>query len=286
MVEKTAHGHSLGLTARWTAAARATENRRKDPLFDDPWADALAGKEGREWVEHWAAERVAPIVLRTRFFDDFLQRVTWRDEIRQIVLMAAGLDTRAYRLRWPDRTRFFELDQAAVLRRKERILRSARARPGCALRMVEADLTGAWKETLLQAGFDPSEPCGWLLEGFFVYLPNERLAHLLEEVTDLSAHGSWMGFDVVNSITLTSAWTQDWIEMQAGSGVPWIGTMDDPEECLSEHGWTATLTQVGANGANHGRWPYPILPTKMPDVPHFWLVTAHKGDTPQDNRTE
>ena len=276
MSEKATHDRFLGSTARWTAGVRAQESAREDHLFNDPWAAALAGKEGKEWVAQRSADKLVPIVLRTRFFDDFLHRITRRHAIRQIVLMAAGLDTRAFRLTWPYQTRLFELDQPSVLQYKEQILRSAGAQPTCRRQTIEVDLTEPWKETLIKAGFDPQHPSGWLLEGFLFYLASEHLTQLLDEVTSLATHGSWMGFDIINSTMLTSPWTRQWIEMQAKAGAPWIGTMDDPERFLSTRGWQATLTQAGESDANHGRWTYPVIPNTLPDMPHQWFVIAQK----------
>ena len=90
----------VGSTAHWTAAVRAKESERPDRLFDDPWAAALAGEAGMAWLEPRTPDSLAPIVLRTRYFDDFLQRITRQSGIRQVVLLAAGLDTRAFRLSW------------------------------------------------------------------------------------------------------------------------------------------------------------------------------------------
>jgi methyltransferase (TIGR00027 family) len=97
----------LGVTACWTADIRARENEREDALIKDPWAEALAGDRGMAWIEERTEESVMPILLRTRYFDDFLQRIVNQHGIEQIVLMAAGMDTRAFRLTWPERTRVF-----------------------------------------------------------------------------------------------------------------------------------------------------------------------------------
>jgi len=266
----------LEATARWTAAVRAAESARGDRLFDDPWAAALAGPVGRSWIEQRPPDSVLPIVLRTRYFDDWLGLVTGRDAIRQVGLMAAGLDTRAYRLGWPDQTRLFELDQPTVLRHKEEVLRAVGALSTCARHAVEADLTGSWADALLEAGFDRAQPSSWLLEGFLFYLPGAAIARLLDEVTDLAAPGSRMGFDIINGPMLTSPWTRPWVDMQAKAGAPWIGTMDDPVGSLAERGWRATLTQAGQPEANHGRWSLPVIPTTMPEMPHNWFVTAQK----------
>lgn len=266
----------LGATACWTTSVRALESRRQDCLFDDPWAESLAGQIGADWLAQRSADSVIPIVLRTRFFDDFMQRITTQHDLRQIVLVAAGLDTRAYRLAWPPHTRLFELDQAAVLQRKQMILDQAGARPTCDRRTINSDLTADWKADLLEAGFEPDRPSGWLLEGLLFYLPSEIIVHLLDAVTELAATNSWLGFDIINSSVLTSPLTRAWIEMQANLGAPWIGTLDNPKEFLAARGWNATLTQAGQPDANHGRWHYPVIPVEMPNMPHNWLVTAQK----------
>ena len=272
----TLRSSALEETAHWTAAARAGESERSDGLFVDPWAASLAGPVGMSWLAQRTPDAVLPMVLRTRYFDDWLGSAAGRDGIRQIVLMAAGLDTRAYRLQWPDGTRLFELDREAVLSHKDGVLRAAGATPTCARHAVEADLTRDWADGLLAAGFDPAQPSGWLLEGLLFYLADEDIARLLDGVTSLAATGSRLGFDVINEAVLTSPWTRPWVEMQAQAGAPWIGTMDDPQSFLADRGWRAALTQAGQPDANHGRWTLPVMPTTMPGMPHSWYVTAQR----------
>lgn len=278
MPEKVASEHLLGLTAHWMAAVRARESAREDRLFDDPWAAALAGPEGEAWAAQRPADSFVPIALRTRYFDDFLLRIVNDYGIRQILLAGAGLDTRAFRLPWPEGTRLYELDQASVLAYKEGILRSAGAQPTCSRQTIDGDLTGSWRESLLAGGFEPQRPSGWLLEGFLFYLASDSIIHVLDEVTSLAAPGSWLGFDIVNGAMLTSPMTRPWIEMQAKAGAPWVGTIDDPVGFLAKRGWKASLTQAGQKDAEYGRWPYPVIPTTMPDAPHNWFVTAKRED--------
>ena len=277
MVEKTNSSNLLGSTAHWTAAVRALESKREDRLLNDPWAAALAGEQGALWIAQHPEESTIPIVLRTRFFDDFLQRVTAQHSIRQIVLMAAGLDTRAFRLHWPEGTRLFELDQPTVLNYKEEILYSLGALPACERRIIGKDLTEPWKDDLIANGFDPQERSGWLLEGFLFYLPTETIPWLIDEITNLVAPGSWLGFDIINDAVLTSPWTKSWVDMQAQWGAPWIGSLEDPESTLAARGWDATLTQAGQPDANFSRWTLPVIPTKMANMPHNWFVTAKKS---------
>lgn len=267
----------LASTAYWTASVRALESARTDALLRDPWAAALAGDQGQAWLAQRTPESVLPMILRTRYFDDFLQQMTQESCLRQVVLLAAGLDTRAYRLEWPENLHLFELEQAQVLAYKEQVLKSADAQPVCERRTVPADLTMPWAEALVQAGFNPQRPSVWLLEGFLFYLPNEQITNILNTVTRLASPGSWLGFDIINGIMLTHPLTRGWVEMQAASGAPWIGTMDDPVGFLLSLGWRASLTQAGQPEANHGRWTLPVLPTLLPNVPHNWFVTAERS---------
>jgi len=265
---------SLSSTAFWTAGVRAGETERADRLFADPWAAALAGETGRGWMAARSPESVVPIVIRTRYFDDFLQRITAEQGVQQVVLVAAGLDTRAFRLNWPAGTAVYELDRPAVLAHKEAVLAAAQAQPTCARQTVGVDLAAPWADALIAAGFAAQQPSVWLLEGFLFYLPNETIYHLLEAVFSLAAPGSWLGFDIINSVMLTSPITSQWVVMQAQAGAPWIGTLDDPISFLAQRGWEAALTQAGAPDAHYGRWPFPVIPPTMPTMPHNWLVTA------------
>lgn len=116
-----------------------------------------------------------------------------------------------------------------------------------------------------------------MLEGFLFYLPGDAIERILDAIGHLAATGSQLGFDIVNGAVLTSPWTRPWVEMQAAAGAPWLGTMDDPVDCLAERGWTASLAQPGEPGANHGRWTLPVPPVGMPGAPHSWYVTAHRA---------
>jgi methyltransferase (TIGR00027 family) len=267
----------LASTAYWTAAVRAAESAREERLFDDPWAAALAGPLGRAWIEQRQPGSTLAIVLRTRYYDDFLLRECRENGIRQVVLMAAGLDTRACRLAWPAGVRLFELDQAPVLEHKQAVLDSAGAQPACQRLVVAADLTGPWEAQLEAAGYDPKQPSAWLLEGFLFYLPNADLARLLDRAVSLACAGSFIGFDIINSLILTSPLTKSWVEMQAQSGAPWIGSLDDPRIFLEQRGWQAHLEPVGGPQSNFGRWTLPVIPAEAPGLPHLWFVTGKKA---------
>lgn len=269
----------LAETAHWTAAARSMEDLRDGALFHDPWAADLAGKIGAAWLARLAGNvfGTLPMVIRTRYFDDFLKNGVWQQGIPQVVILAAGLDTRAYRLEWPMDTVCFELDKPEVLAYKQDILDAAGAKPTCHREPISVDLSINWQDNLVSNGFNASLPAIWLLEGILFYLPNEVTSKILEQVSGLSAAGSRLGFDIVNQLTLTSLLTKAWIDMQALQGAPWIGWMDDPRGFLAGHGWQAALCQPGAAEANYGRWTLPIIPPEAPNLPHNWYVTAVKA---------
>jgi methyltransferase (TIGR00027 family) len=172
--------------------------------------------------------------------------------------------------------RFFELDQEQVLGYKGHVLDLAGASPVGELYRIGVDLSGDWQAALLKSGFHPVQPATWLLEGFTFYLSNESLVHILDTVCSMAAPGSWLGFDCINSLVLSSPYTRKWVEMQAAQGAPWIGALDDPVGFLAQRGWKPNVTQAGAPEANHGRWTLPVLPVLMPGMPHNWYVTAQK----------
>jgi methyltransferase (TIGR00027 family) len=264
----------VAATARWTAAARALERQRPDALLDDPWAAVLAGAEGMAWLERQAPGATVPMVVRARFFDDWLVGATAGGGLRQAVLLGAGLETRAWRLGWPDGMTVFEVDREGVLAAKTELLGAAGAVPACRRVPVAADLSQGWAAPLLGAGFEPTVPTAWLAEGLLFYLPDPVLRGVLAATTRLSALGSRLGFDIPNRAVLISPWTRPWVEMQAAAGAPWRGTMDDPVSELAALGWQAEVTQPGEGDTGHGRWLLPVPPAQAAELPHSWYVTA------------
>jgi methyltransferase (TIGR00027 family) len=267
----------LATTARWTAAVRASESRRPGALFTDPWAEELAGDQGNTWLADRAGNpSTQAIVVRSRYFDDFLGRAVTEHGLSQVVILAAGLDTRTFRLSWPAGVRVYELDRSEVLEHKENVLARDGARPGCERVPLGQDLRGPWPSALVDSGFDVTVPSCWLLEGFLFYLPPEAISSVLRSVSELAAPDSMLGFDIVNTATLTHPVTRPWIDVQASLGAPWVGTMDDPTEQLRGIGWRAEVAQLGQEGASYGRWTTPVPPPEMTDLPHHWFVTARR----------
>ncbi len=199
---------SVGATALGVAAARAAETESENPLISDPFARVFLDAAG-EGLWNWfsAPDLPAEIVeaqpdlvprmrgmvdymaARTSFFDQFFLDAA-RAGVRQVVILAAGLDSRAWRLAWPDGVTVYELDQPQVLEFKSSTLREHGARPTANLVPVPVDLRHDWPAALRAAGFDPSAPSAWSAEGLLPFLPAAAQELLFERVQALGAPGS------------------------------------------------------------------------------------------------
>jgi len=259
-----------------TAAARARESARPDALFIDPWAELLAGEAGQAFLQRQdEVQPATPIyVVRHRFFDLFLLDAAARG-LQQVVLVAAGLDTRAYRLAWPDGTHLYELDHPQVLGYKRDVLDAAGAVPACTRVSVPADLREDWSAILLQAGFRPDKPTAWLAEGLLFYLPEAAVRALLRTMASLSASASVLGTDTMSAAMLASEERRAWVQLYADSGAPFVFGTDDPDGLVRSCGWKPVIHLGRDLGASYGR-PYPDPPTAGP--PPGAIITATLGD--------
>ncbi|SBS78994.1 putative S-adenosyl-L-methionine-dependent methyltransferase MSMEG_0095/MSMEI_0092 [uncultured Mycobacterium sp.] len=199
---------SVGSTAVLVAAARASETDRPDPLIRDPYARILVEGAGTGMWEHFLdasiADRLSEVdpeavamfthmlnyqAVRTHVFDAFFAEAAAAG-IRQIVILASGLDSRAYRLDWPAGTHVYEIDQPLVLDYKAKKLAEHDVQPIAERHEVPVDLRQDWPAALKEQGFDPSQPTAWLAEGLLMYLPADAQDRLFELITELSAPGS------------------------------------------------------------------------------------------------
>ena len=206
---------SVGSTAVMVAAARARETESADPLIVDPFARVLVDGAGTGMWETFIDESVTERIkaadpeaaavfenmlgyqaVRTHFFDAFFTDAA-NSGIRQVVILASGLDARAYRLKWPAGTVVFEIDQPKVLEYKSQTLAAHGAIATAALREVAIDLRQDWPTALRTAGFDPTAPTAWLAEGLLMYLPAEAQDTLFTEITALSAPGSRVSAEAI-----------------------------------------------------------------------------------------
>ncbi|MES4827468.1 class I SAM-dependent methyltransferase [Streptomyces anthocyanicus] len=253
-------------TAVGVARVRALESEREDALFRDPLAQAFAAAGGL-WPsspplpDDEAARRrrlavAFSIVVRTKFLDDLLEHAT-ASGVRQVVLLGAGMDSRAFRMAWPEGTRLFEVDTPAPLEFKASVLRQERAVAHCERITVTVDLREDWPSALAAAGHDAAIPTAWIGEGLLIYLPEAAVELLLARIGEQSASGSRMG------LTLGSRGV---IERFAAGAVPgsaasmWVSEMpDDPVGWLAGHGWEASCHTLRERAVAYGR-PVSTLP--------------------------
>ncbi|MCA2254996.1 class I SAM-dependent methyltransferase [Mycobacterium intracellulare] len=195
--------HSVGATATMVAASRAVASKGPDALLDDPLADPLVRAVGLDpFIRIIDGEidfeddplfnrraRAEQITVRTRFFDDFFLDAT-NAGIKQAVILASGLDTRAYRLRWPAGTVVYEIDQPDVIAFKTDTLAGLGAAPTAQRRTISIDLRDDWPAALRDGGFDVTQPTAWSAEGLLPYLPPDAQDRLFDNITALSAPGS------------------------------------------------------------------------------------------------
>ena len=263
-------------TGLLVAAIRAMESTRDDRLFTDPFADKLAGDTGRRLLAAAVAatgERsTTQIVVRTRFFDEALLRAA--RAAKQVVILAAGMDARAYRLAWPDDTTVYELDQPAVIAAKADLL--ADDQPRCRRVAIGIDLADDWPRALQTAGFDRETPTVWLIEGLLQYLDGGAVRTLFERVDTLSAPNSTLLYDVVGKTLLESPMMATLRQSMAERGSPWLFGTDEPGELAERHGWSAIVTDIAELGNEWNRWYAPATPMNVPDVPRGYFVEASR----------
>ena len=246
-------------TALGVARIRAGESKRPDRLFDDPYAaafvaampDAYANDTTRSDAARAVGARIAlHVVVRTKFYDDYLLAAA-ADGTRQVVLLAAGLDTRAFRLPWPDGTTVFELDLPDMVAFKDTVLQGSAATPSAIRHVVPADLTADWTTALADAGFDPEAPTAWLVEGLLVYLTSDDAARLLEAIAQLSAAGSRLSCEQGRSAMQLAAQSAE-----AGASEAtklWQGGIEDIPGWLAEHGWSVETFALADLATSYGR---------------------------------
>jgi methyltransferase (TIGR00027 family) len=216
---------SVGATATLVAAGRAMATKDPRGLINDPFAEPLVRAVGLDFftkmmdgeldmtvVENFSPARAQAMVdgmaVRTKYFDDYFIDATGAG-VRQVVILASGLDSRAYRLRWPAGTVVYEIDQPRVIEFKTTALGEIGAEPTATRRTVPIDLRADWPAALQSAGLDPSAPTAWLAEGLLIYLPPEAQDRLFDNITALSVRGSTIATEFVPGIVDLDAKAQD-----------------------------------------------------------------------------
>ena len=263
---------SVGATATAVAASRAMASQNPDALLNDPWADPLVRAVGIDTfvklIDGETGHTDDPllnrramneqITVRTRFFDDFFVHAA-ESGIRQAVILASGLDTRAYRLPWPADTKVFEIDQPEVIAFKTRTLADLGAEPTAERTTVAIDLREDWPAALVEAGFDPKLPTAWSAEGLLVYLPPDAQDRLFDNIAGLSAPGSRIATEHMDLRNIPSDWADRLTERsrRIGSNINlaelfYSGDRNPAADYLKDHGWhidVQTTAQIyAANG--------------------------------------
>ena len=299
---------SVGATALGVAAARAAETESENPLISDPFARVFLDAAG-EGLWNWFAAPDLPaeiveaqpelvprmrgmvdyMATRTSFFDQFFLDAT-RAGVHQVVILAAGLDSRAWRLPWPDGTTVYELDQPRVLEFKSSTLREHGAQPTCNLVPVPVDLRHDWPAALRQAGFDPSAPSAWSAEGLLPFLPAAAQELLFERVQELGAAGSRIAVEAPGSDFLDEASQAKQREnmqqvrdlmakLEPERDIPDVTDLwyfeerEDVGDWLRRNGWDVAVTPAEILMANYGRTP----PDVEDAAPKTYFVAAERA---------
>lgn len=252
---------SVGSTALFVAAARALEARKAEPLAVDSYAEVFCRAVGGPWSalldgaapdhplrsDEFGTHFVTFQGARTRYFDAYF-RAAAAAGVRQIVMLAAGLDSRAYRLDWPAGTTVFELDQPQVLEFKSRTM--AGVTPKAQRREVAVDLRGDWPAALQDSGFRPDQPSAWIAEGLLIYLPGAAQEQLFRGIDALACSGSHLAVEegrpmdgaefkakvqeAKTADDMRGQWWQLVYNEQCAPAAQWF----------SERGWTASETSL------------------------------------------
>src|SRR6201995_1668504 len=253
---------SVGATATLVAAGRGRATAAG--LIDDPFAEPLVRAVGGDFFTRWANGEIDAaevdlaghpwglqpmtvlLAVRTRLIDQFLSDAT-ASGIRQVVILASGLDARGYRLPWPADTVVFEIDQQQVTDFKTATLAAAGAEPTVDLRAGPIDLRDDWPTALQQAGLDTSRPTAWVAEGLLAFLPPEAQDRLLDNITELSADGSRLVVEIflsaTESLDVMHTAAHKWYEQGLDAHIDdlWYGgERHDVATYLDEHGWHTT----------------------------------------------
>ncbi|MBU8809360.1 class I SAM-dependent methyltransferase [Mycolicibacterium goodii] len=267
---------SVGATATMVATGRAVASRDPNGLINDPYAAPLVravgidvftmlvdGKLDIDAVAPEAGARVRAnideMAVRTKFFDDYFVAST-EHGVRQAVILASGLDSRAYRLPWPHGTVVYEIDQPDVIEFKTRTLADLGAQPTAERRTVSIDLRDDWPGALRAAGFDPAAPTAWCAEGLLIYLPPEAQDRLFDNIHHLSAPGSTVAtefvpalkdFDPEKAREATETFTRMGVDIDMPSLI-YHGERPSAADYLGAKGWQMTSVARAALFTRYG----------------------------------
>ncbi len=273
---------SVGATATAVAARRAMASKGPNPLIDDPFAEPLVNAVGVDAfirmmngeVETsdddpaFTPQRLSEgMAVRTRYFDAFFLDAA-KAGVRQAVILASGLDTRAYRLPWPAGTVLYEIDQPQVIEFKTRTLAELGATPTVDRRTVAIDLRDDWVAALRANGFDTAQPTAWIAEGLLGYLPPDAQDRLFDNITALSAAGSRIGTGYVPDMAdrverrgreMSERWKRMGLNLN-WSDLVYTGERNDVATYLGERHWQTTVRST-PEMYEHNGFEFPTEPS-------------------------
>ncbi|MCW2686350.1 MAG: O-methyltransferase [Mycobacterium sp.] len=285
---------SVGSTALFVAAARALEAQKPEPLAVDPYGEVFCRAVGGQWAD--VLDGNAPDDrlntefgkyfinfqgARTRYFDNYFGLAA-EAGIRQVVLLAAGLDSRAYRLRWPDRTVIFEVDQPQVLDFKREVLAERGDNPTAERLEIAVDLREDWPQALRDSGFDRTRPSAWIAEGLLIYLPAPARNRLFAGIDSLAASGSRFAVEESTPMDQAAFEAAREEERTAGTDDAWFSLVYNEqhhpaEQWFTDRGWSAAVTPLADYLRELGR-PVPQAESEAgPMVDSISLVSAVKA---------
>jgi methyltransferase (TIGR00027 family) len=265
---------SVGLTALAVCAGRALDAAFDPPLANDDFAASFVAAAGEPNLvaavantdmDSAAAFNARWVGVRTRFFDDFFTHAG-QSGTRQAVILAAGLDSRAYRLAWPSDYAVFEVDQPRVLEFKQQVLDQQGAVPLARRVVVATDLRDDWAGALIAAGFDPNRPTAWALEGLLPYLPGQAQDALFERLHELSAAGSQIAAELGPGPGEVREFAEGMGAVGELTTQPPVADLwyDDPradtKEWLAERGWSVAGVDLMDKAATEYGRPIQGLP--------------------------
>jgi methyltransferase (TIGR00027 family) len=275
---------SVGATATAVAARRAMASKGPNPLIDDPFAEPLVNAVGVDAFIRmmngevevsqddpaFTPQRLSEgMAVRTRYFDDFFLEAA-EAGVRQAVILASGLDTRAYRLPWPAGTVLYEIDQPQVIEFKTRTLADLGAAPTVDRRTIAIDLRDDWVGALRGNGFDSTQPAAWIAEGLLGYLPPDAQDRLFDNITTLSASGSRIGTGYVPDMRdrvekrgreMSERWRRMGLNLN-WSELVYTGERHDVAAYLGDRGWQTTVRSTPEMYA-HNCFEFPTEPSMV-----------------------
>ncbi|MGC5052398.1 SAM-dependent methyltransferase [Micromonospora sp. DT48] len=260
-----------------TAVIRAMEHDRADAYLADPYAELLSTPVSRKMADAALAAggTIGSVIVRARFGDIALREAI-SDGITQVVCLAAGSDTRAWRLGLPAGTRFFEIDLPGQLEAKDRLLEPVRDRLTCRRVCLGEDLRReTWPQRLLAAGYQPDRPTVWIIEGLLPYLQVEDFTRLIGTVRKMSALGSVLLVDAPHADFFTDPTNETFLTFMRSRGSAFQLGLDDLGDFLRHQGWTAEAYTLRQLHAGECAW-LPAPPERLcPPHDHHWVARAH-----------